>query len=813
MTENKRLEKTEPLRYSVSPECGLSSDEAEARIREGFANSAVKAPTKTVGQIIASNLLTYYNLIFAVIAIALLSQRAYTHLTFLPVIIANILIGTVQELKSKHTLDKLTLLHSPKSVVIRDSKQICIPVTEIVLDDVILLRGGNQIPADAVMLDGNISVNESLVTGESDEITKKAGDVLLSGSFVVSGEGRARIEKVGADSFAAKLTLEAGKTKKKQQPGMMRSLTLLIKIIGVLIIPFAVILFINQTHELGLSTRQGIENTSAAILGMIPEGLYLLTSVALAVSVIKLAKKRTLVHELKCIETLARADVLCVDKTGTITENEMTLKRIADISGGHAGIEEIRTAMSEFVFNMSDDNNTIHALKREFSKSDVKCRKAYKVLGFNSAVKYSAVSFGENESYIIGAPEFVMGKEYENIRQSVEKYSGNGERVLLFAAYNPPDKVSDIFEGAVLNGGVKPLALIVLANKVRKEAKETFRYFETQGVKIKVISGDNPKTVSAAAGEAGISDCENYVDATLLDSYEKIKDAADKYCIFGRVTPSQKRQLIRAFKSAGHTVAMTGDGVNDVLALKDADCSIAMASGSEAACQVSDLVLLDSDFSSMPAVVAEGRRVINNIERSASLFLVKNIFSFGMSLAAIFIAFVYPFKPSQLTLVNALMIGIPSFVLALEPNTELVKGKFLRNVLYRAFPAAVTDLLLIGCTMLFGYAFDINNEEISTICVLLFGIVGLIMLFRVCKPFDTLRKVLWISMGVLFVSAVCFVSEFFSLTRLSFGGVLVFMVLGLLSVPVMSVSVKILEAANMLYNKIKLKFRKIKSAK
>ncbi len=602
---------------------------------------------------------------------------------------------------------------------------------------------------------------------------------------MVSGRCRARLNRVGLESFASKLTADAKKIKKKQQPGMMKSLTLLIKIIGVIIIPFSIIMFINQHNILALSTKESIENTAASVIGMIPEGLYLLTTVALAVSVMRLAQKKTLVHDMKCIETLARVDVICVDKTGTVTEPNMHMKELVPLDTDDPDdYRMIEGILRDFVLNMNADNNTMEALKSHFGESKT-FRKASAIKGFSSATKYSAVEFDEKTAYILGAPEFILRRDYDQFREIIETHSSLGERVLLLAEYEYDKGTSeDIFEGGSLSGIVIPVALVTLINRIRPEAKETFEYFTGQGVAIKVISGDNPLTVSKAAEQAGIPGFEKFIDASLLDTPEKIEKGILEYNIFGRVTPEQKRAFVRALKKAGHTVAMTGDGVNDVLALKDADCSIAMASGSDAAANVSDLVLLESNFACMPSVVAEGRRVINNIERSAALFLVKNIFSFILTLISLFAVSLYPLKPAQISLVSALMIGIPSFCLALEPNRDIVKGKFLRNVLFRAFPAALAAVFVVGWSLLFKDAFGISQGQASTIAFYLYSFVAYLMLFRVCKPMNLLHKILFGSMGVLFLAACTILPGWFDLEALQYGSWLVLVALICIAYPV-----------------------------
>ena len=603
------------------------------------------------------------------------------------------------------------------------------------------------------------------MTGESDEITKHVGDRLISGSYVVSGECSARLDAVGEDSFVSKLTLSAKHSGRRRKIGMMLSLKRLIQIIGVLIIPLGTGLLLRHHITLGMSIKDNVTQTSAAIIGMIPEGLYLLVNVTLAVSVVKLARKDTLVHDLGCIEMLARVDTLCVDKTGTITENTMNVDSVIPIAQDTDSLSVLR----DFVRNMSSDNITMAALKTHFG--DGEYVKASEVYPFSSETKMSAVKYDNGEVYVLGAPEFVMRERYAEIRPTVEPYLLSGGRVLVLAS-------TDSREGEAIQSAV-PLALVVMSNPIRRDAPDTFSYFAKQGVGIKVISGDNCHTVSAAASAAGIEGAENAIDLVGM-SDEAVSEAAARYTVFGRVTPEQKKILVSSMKEAGHTVAMTGDGVNDILALKEADCSIAMASGSDVACQVSNLVLLKSQFSSLPSVVAEGRQVINNIERSASLFLVKNIFSFLLSVISIFAVFAYPLKPVQVSIVSGLTIGIPSFVLALERNEERVRGRFLLNVIYAALPAALTDLIVVIGVILFSKAFGMDPAISSSIITFLMGLVGFTMIFRLCRPFNRVRTVLAVSLIVLFIGALIIMPGFFEIVCPDFGGWLVFAVFAML---------------------------------
>ena len=769
-------------RFSPDPAKGLDPRQVEERTVQGLVNVVTDDTSQSTGKIVCSNVFTYFNLIFFLLALVLLYEGSFNNLTFLVVVTVNAVIGIIQELKSKRTLDKLKLVSAPESTVIRGGVETKIPSDQLVLDDIVVFCAGNQICADAVVCDGELTVNESLVTGESDEIKKRPGDALLSGSFVVSGNARARLDKVGDDSFAAKLARDAKKIKKKQQPGMMRSLTRLIQIIGIIIIPFAIAMFWNQYHVQGLAEKVSVENTAAAIIGMIPEGLYLLTSVALAASTIRLAQKDTLVHDMKCIETLARVDMLCVDKTGTITEPQMRLSQIIPLDEDDP--DQTNDQVRRFVQSMSADNDTMKALKAHWQgqPTDVS---ALRIRGFSSRTKYSAADFGESGAFLLGAPEMMLSEMPEALRRQIADLSAQGERVLLFAGYEfQPNSPEDIFADGTLGQMVIPLALVTLSNAIRPQAKQTFEYFRSQGVGIKVISGDNPMTAAAAAEKAGIPGTDRFIDLSTLSSDQEVEQAALAYTVFGRVTPEQKRILVRALKKAGHTVAMTGDGVNDVLALKDADCSIAMASGSEAAAHVSDLVLLNSDFSGMPHVVAEGRRVINNIERSASLFLVKNIFSFVLSVISLASLSLYPLKPSQISLVSGLMIGAPSFFLAMEPNHDLVHGKFLRNVLFRAFPAALTAVILVEWSLLFTEAFHLPTEMASTMGFFLYAFSAYLMLYRVCKPMNLWHGLLFGAMGVGFLLAATFIPSWFQIAPLNYQCILILSPLMLLTLPI-----------------------------
>ena len=779
------MEQVPAQRYQADIANGLSQEQVQERIDGGWTNKTVTAESKTVGQIVKGNLLTYFNLIFAILAILVIAAGSFRSLTFLPVVIANLFIGILQEIRAKKTLDQLTMLNAPKAEVVRNGHISEIPAEELVLDDIVIFRAGDQICADAIVLDGSVLVNEALLTGESDELRKELGDFLMSGSFVVSGECYARLERVGADSYISELTLEAKAQDQKKRSEMLRVLDRLVGIVGILIVPIGIFLFVQQYVFSDASFQSSILSMVAAVVGMIPEGLYLLASVALVVSVIRLASQKVLVHDRKCIEALARVDVLCVDKTGTITENEMQVSSVIPMEGFNPtqGVG-LKAQISTLIAAMPDGNLTMQALKRYF-KTPLK-KNAEAVFPFSSTYKYCAAVFLDN-AYVLGAPEFVLRGDYEKYRPLMESYSADGFRTVLFGRYEgTPD-------GQALTESVIPMGLILLTNPIRRDAPETFRYFVQQGVAIKVISGDNPLTVSQIAAEAGIPGAENYVDASTLETEDALRSAVEQYTVFGRVTPEQKRLLVRALRSEGHTVGMTGDGVNDVLALKEADCSVAMASGCDAAAQVSQLVLLESDFSAMPSVVAEGRRVVNNIQRSASLFLVKNIFSFLMAVFSVCFMLNYPLEPAQISLISMFTIGIPGFFLALQPNTEVIHGRFLSNVLIKALPAGLTDFLVVGALVIFGRVFGVNETDISTACTMLLAIVGFMILYHISKPLNLLRWIVWIGSGVGLLVCSIYLGDIFGITHMSMECVMLFVVFAIVTEPVLRYSTMFIE--------------------
>lgn len=768
--------------YSINI-TGLTDEEVRQRVEEGLTNRADISTDKTTKEIVISNVFTYFNLIFLVITILLIMVGSFRNLTFLPIIIGNTVIGIVQEIRAKKTLEKMSLLNAPRADVIRNGSVKQISTEELVKDDVILLTAGKQICADAVVISGNIQVNESLLTGEADEVEKTEGSTLMSGSFVVSGECYARLEKVGNESYISKLSLEAKSMGGKEQSEMIRSINLIVKWVGIVIIPIGLILFWQSHFVNGESITKSVTSTVAAIIGMIPEGLYLLTTVALALSTMKLARKKVLLHDMKSIETLARVDVLCVDKTGTITEPDMKLKEIflcknsgADGTQTALTLDELKSLILDYANASVDNNATMLALKAYAAdaltnNTSALHRTTVSQQAFSSSLKYGSVTFSDG-TYLLGAPEFIMHEDFARIEEEIIPYADKGDRVLLFARYDGENVENGI------NGSVTPLGFVALANPIRENAVKTFEYFKSQGVAIKVISGDNPRTVSRIAIQAGIESAESFVDAATLDTEDKIADAVNKYTVFGRVTPKQKKQLVKALQAKGHTVAMTGDGVNDILAMKDADCSVAMASGSEAAAQAAQVVLLDSDFAHMPDVVYEGRRVVNNIQRSASLFLVKNIFSLLLSLFSVILMVTYPLEPAQVSLISMFTIGVPGFLLALEQNKDRIKGHFITNVMLKALPGGLTDVIAVGALVVCGEVFCISDASIGTIATLVLSVVGFMILFKISEPLNGMKYAVIIGNIAGLVFSGFFLKKLFALTDLSNICILLMIVFG-----------------------------------
>ena len=776
---------------------GLTTAKAKELYDQGKGNIKVDNNAKTNKDIIKENVFTYFNLIFLIMAVLLIISGAWNSLTFLPVIICNSLIGIFQEIKAKKILDKLSVINQTTATAIRDGFEDIVPVDKLVLGDVVLLSAGSQICADAEVIQGEINVNEALLTGEADEIVKSKGSELMSGSFVVSGKCLARLSKVGADSYISKLMLKAKKVPQSEQSEMVKSINRIVVAAGIVIIPIGIALFIQSFYIQGNSFAETVPSVVAALIGMIPEGLYLLLSITLGLSTIRLAKNSVMLHDMRSIEALARVDTICVDKTGTITDNSMLVADavLADnvIDEDGTILNSMKVLVSNYIGCVPDDNITMHALE-DYFKEPVS-RSCLSFHAFSSKYKYSSVQF-EDATYLLGAPEFVLDANLDAYKDIINYYASKGLRVLCFAQYYggaegteaisydssnlslpAPDKS---LKGAV----TKPLMFILLRNPVRKNAKETFEYFRKQGVDVKVISGDSPMTVSEVAKTAGIKGAEKYVDASRLKD-DDIPKAVREYTVFGRVSPEQKQKIIRSLKKDGHTVAMTGDGVNDILAMKDADCSVAMAAGSDAAIQAAQVVLLDSDFSRMPAIVSEGRRNINNIERTATLFLVKNIFSLLLAVFSIINVLVYPLQPSQITMVSLFNIGIPGFFLAMEPNNKRIEGHFLIKVILKALPAALTDFFAIAALVVFGNTFGVLPEDVSVASTFLLAIVGFIILTNISSPINSYRIKVIAGCVIGMLVAAIFFNDLFSISSVSVECVMLFVLFAIATEPFM----------------------------
>ena len=739
---------------------GLTSQQADALHAQGLSNRTSDAGGKSAGEIIRSNVFTFFNLIFAIIAVLLCLVGSYRNLTFLPVVIGNMCIGIFQELRAKRVLDKMSLLNAPHAIVLRDGLEQKLPAEQLVQGDVVILSSGDQIPADATLLQGSVQVNEALLTGEADEIEKNPGDTLLSGSFIVAGRCYARLDKVGDASYIAKLSKQAKALSSGEQSEMIRSINRIVQWMGILIVPIGLILFAQSYFYTGETIRKSVVSAIAAILGMIPEGLYLLTTIALVLGTMRLARRKVLLHDMKSIETLARVDVLCVDKTGTITEPGMCVQEvhaIADDASDALSDDAVQDLLTDYCLAAQDTNATMQALREFAQKRRLEhpspAKTALDIQPFSSSKKFSSVTF-ETGTYLLGAPEFVLNDAFSSVSDTLQPYMDAGCRVLLLAK-------------AREEGAPEPLGFAVLSNRIRENAAETFSYFREQGVAVKVISGDNPRTVSEIAKQAGIENADQFVDAALLTTQAQIERAAEVYTVFGRVSPAQKQQLVKALQVQGHTVAMTGDGVNDILAMKDADCSVAMASGSEAAAQSAQVVLLDSDFARMPDVVLEGRRVVNNIERSASLFLVKNLFSLLLSVFSAVFFITYPLEPAQVSLIGMFTVGLPGFLLALEPNHARIEGNFLKKVLLRALPAALTDVLAVGALVVCGEVFGLPDGDIATAATLLLAVVGFMILIQISKPMTKMKYAIVIVNIAGLVFCGIFLKQLFALSDMS----------------------------------------------
>ena len=762
---------------------GLTDEQVNERIEQGKVNADENPNTRTYKQIVRENTLTFFNFLNLVLLILVLMVGSYKNAFFVGIIIINTLIGIAQEIRAKKTIDKLAILTAKKSIVIREGKKWTVPTEDLVLDDLVCLKTGDQVPADAKVLEGSVEVNESLLTGESDNLPKNVGNELFSGSFVTSGEACCQIIHVGKDNYAAQITSEA-KEFKRHNSELKNSLNAILKVISIIIVPLGALLFYKQYYVVGNTFKDSIVSMVAGVLGMIPEGLVLLTSVALTLGALVLANKKTLVQELYCIETLARVDTLCLDKTGTITEGTMCVERVEPWSEASENkdtdeiptededepdLHEIENMMANLMYVLKDQNATIDALRKRFpAKSSMTLEH---IIPFSSDRKYSGAVFEDNGTYLMGAAQFLFPEGREDILDVCQNYAEEGLRVLVLA------HSTQMAEGTELPENLEPAALLLLTDVIREEAPDTLQFFDSQEVDLKVISGDDPVTVSAIAKRAGLKNAENYVDATTLETEEQLEEAVAKYSVFGRVTPQQKKEMVQALQKQGHTVAMTGDGVNDVLALKEADCSIAMAQGSDAAKNIANVVLLDSNFASMPHIVNQGRRVVNNIRTAASMFLIKTMFSVMLSLLTIFFGNAYPFEPIQMSLISACAVGIPTFLLAQENNYDKIDHTFLRHVFLNAFPAALTITSCVFAVMLVCQNVYHSNDMLSTACVLVTGWNYMAALKTVYAPLNTYRKVIIYGMQFIFFSAAVIFQKLLGLGSLDFGMIILVFIL------------------------------------
>ena len=745
-------------RFNPDPNIGLTASQVENRTSENLVNVSNVKTSKSIGNILFRNIFTFFNMTCLTVAMGLILVGAYSDLIFMLIVIMNTGIGIFQEIRAKNTMDKLSLTNSNFTKVIRDGEELEIYKTEVVLDDVLCLNPGMQIACDSVVIDGQIEVNESLLTGESQPIKKTKGDTLLGGSFISSGTCKAKVDKIGNENYIAQLS-EKAKTFKQSKSELLTSLRSMIKIISIFMIPIAILMLYNNYTYYTKNPQVNysllymvITKTSGCIVAMIPAGMFLLTSVALAVSVIRLAKKRTLVQELYCIEMLARTDVLCLDKTGTLTNGSMSVKDVVLL--GNKTTKDVDKIVASMVAAFHDANHTALALKTYFGKA---CYTVDKSLPFSSERKFMGCKFKNIGAFKLGAYEYVMDKAPENIKKQAEKFSLSGYRVLLLVDC----------DASFSNKNCEPIAFILLQDNIRKDAPKTIEWFKQNGVDIKIISGDNPITVSEVARRVGVENYDQYISLQGLSNNE-VMEAATKYSIFGRVSPEQKAILVKTLKSHGKTVAMTGDGVNDILALKEADCSIAIAAGSDAARSVSHLVLLDSNFSSMPSVVAEGRRVVNNVQKSSSLFLMKTVFAICISIFVLCMNKTYPFSPIQFILLEFFVIGLPSFFLALQPNTNKIKGKFLSNVAKTTLPAGFCLVLATIAMYVYQMFTGISTEVLVTMASLSIIIVGFIALFKMCKPFNTFKAIMFLVCITISTFAVILLYDLFKYAQITF---------------------------------------------
>ena len=800
---------------------GLTNEQVQERIAEGKVNVNENPNTRTYKQIILENTLTFFNFLNIALLVLVLFVRSYKNSMFMGIILINTVIGIIQEIRAKKTIDKLAILTESKTVVLREGKKWSISTEKLVLDDLIFLKTGDQVPADVKVLEGTVEVNESLLTGESDNLSKSQGDELFSGSFVTSGEACCQVIHVGKDNYASQITSEA-KEFKRHNSELRNSLNAILKVISIIIVPLGAMLFYKQYMIVGDTLKDSVVNMVAAVLGMIPEGLVLLTSVALTLGSMVLATKKTLVQELYCIETLARVDTLCLDKTGTITEGTMKVEDVqlydtaqttvvqhtakfdpetgepvqnvsalkpevtvsAEKENGQIQetvnletvsqeerqkLQEIDHIMGNMMSVLHDQNATADALRKRFpSRSDLKLIHA---IPFSSDRKYSGAVFEGRGTYLMGAAQFLFPEGNEELLEHCSSYAQEGYRILVLAHSEQETK------GTERPTGLEPLGLFLITDVIREEAPDTLAFFDSQGVDLKVISGDDPVTVSAIAKKAGLKNANHYIDATTIKTSEEMQRAVAECSVFGRVTPQQKKQMVQALQSQKHTVAMTGDGVNDVLALKEADCSIAMAAGSDAAKNIANVVLLDSNFGAMPHIVNQGRRVVNNIRSAASMFLIKTIFSVLLSLITIFFGDAYPFEPIQMSLISACAVGIPTFLLTQENNYNKIDHTFLRHVFMNAFPAAVTITGCVFTIMLVCQDVYHSNGMLNTACVLVTGWNYMSALRTVYSPLNTYRKVIIYGMQFAFFISAVVLQDLLTLGSLEFGMIILVFVL------------------------------------
>ncbi len=747
------------VRYHPDARRGLSQAQVDARVWAQLCNYDTTVPTKSVGTIVRENVCTLFNLINAALALAVLSVGSYKNMLFMGVVLCNLLIGIVQEIRAKRAIDRLSLIHAARATIIRDGEELDLPIQEIVLDDVLLLRQGNQTTVDCIVLEGRCEVDESFITGEPDAILKEAGDTILSGSVILSGTCRARADRIADDTYIASISREA-KYYKKTDSEIMHALNRIIGAISVIILPIGLVLLHNQLGVEGNTYSDAVVQTVAALIGMIPEGLVLLTSTVLALSVVRLARQQVMVQDLYCIEALARVDTICLDKTGTLTKGELQVTDLipaADPGAPAATRAELTCILQNLTAAIEDSNATFTALRGAYPPQAQ--WPVEEVFPFSSRSKWSAATFSGRGTYILGAAEFVCPQLSEPLRAELRELSDT-HRVLLLAHTCAPVQRDRLPED------VTPCAFICLKDLLRTAARQTLEYFVDQEIDLKVISGDSARTVSGIARDAGVPDWDNAIDMTEVRTPEQLYDAAERYTVFGRVTPEQKKDLVQAMQRQGHHVAMTGDGVNDVLALKQSDCSIAMAAGTDAARNVSQLVLLESNFDSLPQVLWEGRRSINNIQRSASLFLVKTIYATLFAVIFLFVQQPYPFIPIQLTLLSCLTIGIPSFLLALEPNRARVSGRFLFNILSKALPGGLTIVVNLLLLLFFSDVARLSPDQVSTLCVVLTGFTGFLVLGNICQPFHPLRLMMYLALIAVFVLALVLLPGLFSVVPL-----------------------------------------------